>query len=241
MSLVGVVVMPPAVLTVRKLMKRVRNITLTQFGGGADILKAMQETVQGFKIIKAFNLEDVMRAQVYEQHRVDRACLEQARPRLQSFDAPDGSAGRRSRSPRCCSSAATRCWCSNAPPGEFISFITAFILAYEPAKRIARFNIDLQNGLIGVQILFEVLDLPTEPPASRKPDIALDRGRIEFDDVSFAYRPGEPGAARCRFTAAPGGVTAFVGPSGGGKSTIFNLLLGLYTPEAGAVRIDGQD
>src|SRR5215831_15568112 len=62
MAILAFMVMPPAVLTVRKLIKRVRAITLTQFGGGADILKTMQETIQGFKIIKAFNLETAVRA-----------------------------------------------------------------------------------------------------------------------------------------------------------------------------------
>ncbi len=66
LSLIGLVVMPPAVLTVRKLIKRVRAITRTQYGGGADILKTMQETIQGFKVIKAFNLEEIARGQVYE-------------------------------------------------------------------------------------------------------------------------------------------------------------------------------
>src|SRR5260370_6787850 len=80
MAILAFMVMPPAVLTVRKLMKRVRAITLTQFGGGADILKTMQETIQGFKIIKSFNLEATVRAQVYESIApVERASNKLAR------------------------------------------------------------------------------------------------------------------------------------------------------------------
>ncbi|MCL2428237.1 MAG: ABC transporter transmembrane domain-containing protein, partial [Alphaproteobacteria bacterium] len=74
----ALMVMPPAVLTVRKLMKRVRAITLTQYGGGADILKTMQETIQGFKVIRAFNLEETVRDQVYQSI----ASVEQASNKL---------------------------------------------------------------------------------------------------------------------------------------------------------------
>jgi ATP-binding cassette subfamily B protein len=129
----------------------------------------------------------------------------------------------------------------NLPPGELFSFITAFLLAYEPAKRIARLNIELHNALTGVQVLFDVLDIPDPKQAQSKPDIAVTRGCIEFDRVSFAYRAGSPVLRELSFVAQPGEVTAFVGPSGGGKSTIFNLVLALYTPDGGTIRIDGQD
>jgi len=85
-----------------------------------------------------------------------------------------------------------------------------------------------------------VLDIPDRKPAQPKPDIEVKHGRIEFDHVTFAYRAGSPVLRQLSFTARPGEVTAFVGPSGGGKSTIFNLVLALYTPDDGAIRIDGQ-
>ena len=240
MAILAFMVMPPAVLTVRKLMKRVRAITLTQFGGGADILKTMQETIQGFKIIKAFNLEAVVRAQVYESiASVERASNKLARVSNRSTPLMEALGG--------LAIAAVfiyggyRVLVLNLPPGELFSFITAFLLAYEPAKRIARLNIDLHNALTGVQVLFDVLDIPDRRPAQPKPDIEVKRGRIEFDHVSFAYRAGSPVLRQLSFAAQPGEVTAFVGPSGGGKSTIFNLVLALYGPDGGAIRLDGQD
>jgi ATP-binding cassette subfamily B protein len=128
----------------------------------------------------------------------------------------------------------------NLPPGELFSFITAFLLAYEPAKRIAKLNIELHNGLTGVQVLFDVLDMP-DREQEPKPDVTVTRGAIEFDRVSFAYKAGNPVLRRLSFAAKPGEVTAFVGPSGGGKSTIFNLVLALYRPDDGTIGIDGQD
>src|SRR5215831_14782683 len=215
MAILAFMVMPPAVLTVRKLMKRVRAITLTQFGGGADILKTMQETIQGFKIIKAFNLETTVRAQVYESiASVERASNKLARVSNRSTPLMETLGG--------FAIAIVfvyggyRVLVLNLPPGELFSFITAFLLAYEPAKRIARLNIELHNALTGVQVLFDVLDIPDRTPAQRKPAVEVTRGCIEFDHVSFAYRAGNPVLRRLSFTAQPGQVTAFVGPSGGG-------------------------
>jgi ABC-type multidrug transport system fused ATPase/permease subunit len=241
MALIAFIVMPPAVLTVRKLMKRVRAIALTQFGGGANILKTMQETVQGFKIIKAFNLESTMRNQVYESI----ASVESASNKLASvsnrstplMEALGGVAialvfiyG------------GYRVLVLNLPPGELFSFITAFLLAYEPGKRIAKLNIELHNALTGVQVLFEILDIPDRRQQSEaKPAVTVTRGALAFDHVSFAYKAGNPVLRQLSFAAEPGKVTAFVGPSGGGKSTIFNLVLALYRPDGGALRIDGQD
>ncbi len=240
MSLVGFVVMPPAVLTVRKLVQRVRAITRTQFGGGADILKTMQETIQGFKIIKAFNLEEIARAQVYASvASVERASNKLARVSNRSTPLMESLGG--VAIGLVFLYAGYRVLVLDAAPGEFVSFITAFLLAYEPAKRIARLNIDLHNGLAGVQVLFEVLDTPDPSPARPLPEVVIERGRIAFEHVSFAYRADTPVLRDLSFVAEPGLVTAFVGPSGGGKTTIFNMVLALYSPDRGVIRLDGQD
>jgi ATP-binding cassette subfamily B protein len=130
---------------------------------------------------------------------------------------------------------------TGANPGEFFSFIAAFMLAYEPAKRLARFQLDLNNNLVGVRILYEVIDAPpSEPSDTGLPDLKLGEGRVSFDNVHFAYRVDEPIMRGMSFMAEPGKMTALVGPSGGGKSTVFNLLLRFYEPGSGAVTIDGQ-
>jgi ATP-binding cassette subfamily B protein len=126
--------------------------------------------------------------------------------------------------------------------GGFVSFITAFLLAYEPAKRLARLNLDLSSALVGVRILFEIVDLPiSEQPDDGLPPLAVPHGRVAFQDVSFSYRPGEPVIRDLSFVAVPGKVTALVGPSGGGKSTVLNLLLRFYDVTDGAISIDEQN
>ncbi|MDC7784413.1 ABC transporter ATP-binding protein [Rhodoplanes sp. TEM] len=240
LSIVGLLIMPPAVLVLRTLIKRVRQITMTQFGGTVMILQALQETVQGFKIIKAFNLEGVMQERVYRHvDAIEQASNKLARVQNRSTPLMESLGGTAIAAVLMIGGYSVLVL--DATPGGFISFITAFILAYEPAKRIARLNLELQSGLVGVRILFELLDLPTPPADTRTARLSVSEGRVRFEAVEFAYRPGEPVLKAVSFEAAPHKVTAFVGASGGGKSTIFNLLLGLYRPQAGRILIDGQD
>jgi ATP-binding cassette subfamily B protein len=129
-----------------------------------------------------------------------------------------------------------------ATPGEFFSFLTAFLLAYVPAKRLARLNIELNTALVGARMLFEIIDSPpSEPDDSSKPKLQVGTGRIELRDVTFSYRANEPVLNRLSLSAEPGKVTALVGPSGGGKSTVLNLILRLYSVDSGAILIDGRD
>ena len=127
-------------------------------------------------------------------------------------------------------------------PGEFFSFLAAFLLAYEPAKRLARLNLDLNNTLVGVRLLYEVIDSPAgEPHDDDKPPLALTAARLEFDDVRFSYQPGTPVLRGVSFIAERGAVTALVGASGGGKSTVLNLILRFYDIDSGRILIDGQN
>jgi ATP-binding cassette subfamily B protein len=116
------------------------------------------------------------------------------------------------------------------------------MLAYEPAKRLARLNIELNSGLVGVRVLFEIIDAPpTEPADGDKPALKITEARIDFQDVLFGYRPQEVTIRGMTVTIEPGKMTALVGPSGGGKSTVFNLTMRFYEPNAGTIRIDGQN
>ena len=93
--------------------------------------------------------------------------------------------------------AASACIETGATPGQFFSFLAAFMLAYEPAKRLARLNIELNSALVGVRILFEIIDSPpTEPNDDDKPALKITEARVEFNDVRFGYRPDETGHPR---------------------------------------------
>jgi ATP-binding cassette subfamily B protein len=130
----------------------------------------------------------------------------------------------------------------HADVGAFASFLGALLLAYEPAKRLGRFPIDVQNGLVGASLIYEVLDAPLKDVSrAGLPALEVQRGRVRLEHVRFAYRPGQEVIRGLDLVAEPDQTTAVVGPSGGGKSTILGLIQRFHAPDAGRVTVDGQD
>ena len=241
MSLAGFIMAPPAFFVLRKLIRRVRGIVRTQFTGGTRIIETMQESLQGIRMVKAFLLEDEMRRRLNvsvagverESNKLARVA-NRASPLMETLGGFTIAMATIYGGYRVIEAGAT--------PGEFVSFLAAFLLAYEPAKRLARLNIDLNNSLVGVRILYEVIDSPPgEASDDDRPPLKLTAARLEFANVRFAYRPDTPVLRGVSFVAQPGKLTALVGPSGGGKSTMFDLILRFYTVDSGHIVIDGQD
>jgi len=241
LSLFVFVIAPPAVLMMGKLVRRIRTVAYNQWTGGARTLETMQEAVQGIRIVKSFTLEDTMCSRFDSNvAAVERESNKMARVGQRTGPLMEALAG--AAVSLSLIYAGYRVIETGATPGEFVSFMTAFLLAYEPAKRLARLSMDLNAALAGVRILFEIIDAPaTEPREDVKPSLMLGQGRLEFKNVRFTYRPGEKVLRDLSFVAEPGKVTALVGPSGGGKSTILNLILRFYEIDGGAITIDGQN
>jgi ATP-binding cassette subfamily B protein len=241
MSALALIVTPGVVVGIRELGGRVKTVMLNEFYGFMTILESLQETALGMRVVKAFTLEPFMR----ERQRAAIASFERAANKLSTVGARS--------SPLTESLAGVamaiivvygglRVIKTGQPPGDFFAFITALMLAFEPAKRVARLHIDLTSSLIGVEMLYQFLDEPSqEIERGDEPELRVTNGRIEFRDVRFAYRPGEPVLRGLDFVAEPGQTTALVGRSGGGKTTAMNLILRFYEPESGAVLVDGQD
>jgi len=128
-------------------------------------------------------------------------------------------------------------------PGELASFITAFAMAYEPVKKLAKLNNTLQVGLGAAERVFDMLD--TQPNVQEKEDaVTLEETELEisFEQVEFQYEGNTIKALnKISFTALAGKVTALVGPSGGGKTTIINMIPRFYDVTAGVVSVNGQD
>jgi len=240
MSLFGFVVAPPALFVIRKLVRRIKGLAHDQFTGVADILETMQESLQGIRTVKAFTLEDTMQARIDRSVATVEANANKM-ARVQSRSSPLMEMLGGFAIAGCLMYGGYRVIVTGATPGQFFSFITAFLLAYEPAKRLARLNIELNSYMIGARKLLEIVDSPaSEPDDDDKPPLKLNRAQVEFRDVTFAYRDNETVLNRMSFVAEPGKVTALVGPSGGGKSTVLALLLRLYEIKAGAIVIDDQ-
>jgi ATP-binding cassette subfamily B protein len=225
----------------RKLVKRLRNVATEQYKYYAEIIQSMQETVQGIPVVKAFTLEKHLQGRL--EHTLtdfQREAFKQARVANRSGPLMDTLGGM--------AVAAGIVYCGyrvvvgGDSPGAFFSFMSAFLLAYEPAKRLARLNLDIVGQLVGVRVLFEIIDgEPSEPAEHDKPALKLTEAAVAFDNVTFAYRADEPVLRGMTFAAAPGKTTALVGASGGGKSTVLSLLLRFYEAQGGTVSIDGQD
>jgi subfamily B ATP-binding cassette protein MsbA len=240
MALLGFAVAPPAMIVLRKLVKRIKGLAHNQFTGTADIMETMQESLQGIRTVKAFTLEQTMRERMevsitaVERNANKMAVVSnRSSPLMETLGGFAIAGGLMYGGYRVVAMGAT--------PGQFFSFLTAFLLAYEPAKRLARLNLELNSSLIGARKLLEIVDSPaTEPADDDKPALKLTDAQVELRDVSFAYRPNEPVLNRMSFLAEPGKMTALVGPSGGGKSTVLALLLRLYDTSEGDILIDGQ-
>ena len=240
MAILGFLVAPPAMLVLRKLVKRIKGLAHSQFTGTADIMETMQESLQGIRTVKAFTLEQTMRDRIDASiDAVERNANKMARVSNRSSPLMETLGGFAIAG--ALMYGGYRVVALGATPGQFFSFLTAFLLAYEPAKRLARLNIELNSYLIGARKLLEIVDSPASEPADDdKPALELTDARVELRDVTFAYRPNEPILNRMSFVAEPGKVTALVGPSGGGKSTVLALLLRLYEVTDGDILIDGQ-
>jgi ATP-binding cassette subfamily B protein len=241
MSLVTFVIAPPIVLIMRQLVRRARTVIFKKYTSGVATLETLQEALQGIRIVKAFTLEDTMRTRVQASiSEVQAAANKMARvsnrsgPLMETFGGLAIALA--------VLYGGYRVIETGAKPGSFVAFMAAFLLAYEPAKRLTRLNFDLSHALLGVRLFYQLIDSPaTEPNDDAKPPLVLTEARLEFRNVDFAYRPGEPVIKNMSFAAEPGRVTALVGASGGGKSTVLALILRFYEVDRGAILIDRQD
>ena len=241
LSVFALMFVPIAVLGVRKIGVRVRKIMSSEFQGAMQMMKSLQETVQGIRIVKAFTLEDFMRSRQEKAITAFQAAANKL-ARVSSRTSPImESLGGFAIAAVVLYSGYTVIIRGN-PPGSLFSFITSVIMLYEPMKRLARLHVDLSSSLFGVNLLYNFLDereFERDEPSA--PELEVTNGRIEFRDVTFGYRADETVLHGICFVAEAGKTTALVGRSGGGKSTVMNLILRLYEVGSGQILCDSQD
>jgi len=124
-------------------------------------------------------------------------------------------------------------------PGEFVAFVTAMSMLFEPIRRLTNINAVIQRGLAGAQSIFDLLDTPPEVDTASG-SFPRAKGELRFDDVSFRY-PGQAELALQHFSldVHPGQTVALVGASGSGKSTLINLIARFYDADQGRILLDG--
>jgi ATP-binding cassette, subfamily B, bacterial MsbA len=240
LALIAFVVFPASVLPMVRLSKRMRGYARSLQGTLGVLTALLQETVQGNRVVKAFGMEDYEKRRFAEENLgLFRMALRVARIRafvtpMMEILAAFGIAG--------------VVWyggysvvVGGRTQGAFLAFLTALFLLYDPFKGLGRTNGALQQGLAAADRVFELLD--TRSDVLDRPDariLPMIQHGIEFDDVTFRYQD-DPVLQHVSLTIHRGEVVALVGPSGGGKSTMADLLLRFYDVSEGAIRIDGAD
>ncbi len=242
LTLIVFVVAPPLLYALRYVSKRLRKATREAIELNSHVLGAMQETVQGISIVKAFTMEGelgrkvdgIISAAEQRANRIARL-TERTAPLTETFAGLAISG--------VLAYAAFRSIYGGVLPGAFFAFVTALLLAYDPARRLAKLQVQMERATVNARMIYEILDM--EPRQRDKPDagaLKITDARIEFRNVSFAYANGEKVLNNVSFVAEGGRTTALVGPSGAGKSTVINLIPRFYDPEEGGqILIDGQN
>jgi subfamily B ATP-binding cassette protein MsbA len=241
LSLIALLIGPPLVYTVNHLMRRLRKITRESVEVNSRLIGAMQETTQGITIVKAFTMERelsariaVLIAQAEEQANKIARVSERLSPIAETL-AGFAVAG-------VIAYAGYRALNGDQPPGAVFAFITALLLAYDPARRLARVQVNLERSLVNARMIYEILDLePQQGDAPGALPLEVGEGEVRFDRVSFAYHEGTPVLDDVSFTAVAGRTTAIVGGSGAGKTTLVALLQRFFDVGDGRILVDGQD
>ena len=234
------VVFPASVLPVMRLSRKIKRFAKRGQISTGKLTVFLQESIQGNRIVKAFGMEEYeLQRFARENFRLFKQSLRACRIRgivtpMMELLAAFGIG--------------TVVWYGGSSvvaggrtPGEFLAFMAAMFLMYQPFKSLTRTYTVLHQGLAGAERVFEILDEPPsikdKPEAKIAPRFAK---AIEFHDVSFAYG-AKPVLSRVNLTIRAGEVVALVGMSGAGKSTLADLIPRFYDVNSGQITIDGVD
>ncbi len=241
LSLIVFAVAPPLLYALRYVSKRLRAATREAVEQNSRVLGAMQETIQGIAVVKAFTMEGELDSKV---SRIIKAAEGRANriARLSERTSPLTETFAGFAISSVLAYAAFRSIYDNVPPGAFFAFVTALLMAYDPARRLAKLQVQLDRAVVNAQMIYALLDMqPAQREMVGAKDLVVDKARVELKNVVFSYGSGNPILRGVDLVAEGGQTTALVGPSGAGKSTIISLIPRFYDPAEGAILIDGQN
>lgn len=236
LSVIAIALAPPAVLGVVWLTKRARTIAQRTINAGAQIMEGVREIYQGARVVKAFTLEDHLRTdmdkRILKVRQLEDDAVRYSNMTVPLMDILGGLAFG--------GVIAVAGWhvaSGEADLGSFASFVTALLLAFDPARRLARLKVQLDVHMVNVETMFAFLATSApEPAAEKRQQVNLPSTGIRLKDVHFSY--GELPVLNGLSLEAPAGkITALVGVSGAGKSTVFDLLTRFQVADAGTIEL----
>lgn len=237
-TIVTLVLFPSCLVPLSLYGKRARKAVASEQFGVAEMVVTMQESFAGIRVIKSFAREEYQKkmfrqsndSQFSNAMRIIRA-TEAVGPLVETIAAIGVGL------------ALLYVYVDNLPAAKFIALLGGIFLLYDPIKTLSRLHVIMQRSIQATVELFRILD--SKPSVQDRADaieMPSSAGRIEFDHVTFRYEGGVTDAVNdLSLEIEPGQSYALVGASGAGKSTILSLLLRLYDPKRGAIRIDGHD
>jgi len=240
LALFAFIILPLAFYPIVALGRRVRKVSRKCLEAIADISSFLHETFAGNKIVKAFGME------AYEKKRFfDKTLmlfkLEMKEVRAKSLSSPImeflGGLG-----------IAFVIWYGGSrvisgtyTTGTFVSFLAAVVMLYDPVKKLSKLNNQLQQGLSATDRIFEIIERESDIKEDKNP-VVLKRGAhdVTFDNVSFRYKDVMV-LKKINLEVKSGEIIALVGMSGGGKTSLVNLIPRFYDVSSGSLLVDGVD
>lgn len=241
MALIIFVALPPGALAIKQLGRRARKAAGNALEHTANFSAFLEEAFQGIRVVKTYNQEE--KTQLNGDAVIENSFKYQFKAmRIQATSNPIVESLSGAMIAGVIFYGATSVTNGDTTPGTFFAFITAVMLAYQPIKSIAKITPQMQNGLAAAQRVFDLLDIThkvVEAPDAKS--LEFHKGSVAFDKVSFSYGVDTPVLKDISIKMEAGKRIALVGPSGGGKSTILNLIPRFFDIDGGEITVDGQN